>query len=311
SKHAGVSGRGELHNIGISPAAAAEVALRGLSQTESLSPTQVRSRIAARFPESDRVPQRPHLDVVIAQTGLGLQWDENRGQYCFVDQRPASATSMHTRQPTAISTRAAEPTSEVNQDSNKAAVLRRSIDERGFVAIGVPIPPDRPGEHERVARELAETYGGQLHDVTAALIAGMRELATQQGVPWDLVRSADAVDAAPRDAQGLRAVVDRVLPKLWESLRQEVFDCPATDQPLILTEVSPLARYGHLDVLAKLSDLSAARRRPVWLVLPQLRGQIGPLVDRKPIQLGSPGGQFVTWRQTAILLPTSHTEGSR
>ena len=311
SKHAGVSGRGELHNIGISPRATAEVALRGLSQTESLSPTQVRSRITARFPESDRVPQRPQLDVVIAQTGLGLQWDENRGQYCFVDQRPASATSMHTRQPTAISTRPKEPTGEVNPDTNNAAVLRRSIDERGFVAIGVPIPPDRPGEHERVARELAETYGGQLHDVTAALITGMRELATQQGVPWDLVRTADAVDAAPRDAQGLRAVVDRVLPQLWESLRQAVFDSPATDSPLILTEVSPLARYGHLDVLAKLSDLSAARRRPVWLVLPQLRGQIGPLVDRKPIQLGSPGGQFLTWRQTPTLLPTSHSDGGR
>ena len=38
SKHAGVSGRGELHNLDIPPAAAAQVALRGLSQSEALSP---------------------------------------------------------------------------------------------------------------------------------------------------------------------------------------------------------------------------------------------------------------------------------
>ena len=51
--------------------------------------------------------------------------------------------------------------------------------------------------------------------------------------------------------------MNRVMPQLWESLQQRVFDGDGSDQPLILTEASPLARYGHLDVLAKLSDLAA------------------------------------------------------
>ncbi|HPY24481.1 MAG TPA: BREX system serine/threonine kinase PglW [Mycobacterium sp.] len=301
SRHAAVSGRGELHNTDISPAAAAEVALRGLSQTESLSPSQIRSRIAARFPELDRVPQRPQLDAVIAQTGLGLVWDGEKNCYSFADRRPASVTTMHTRKPTSPPTITAPQGDHYSgEDTTTTAALGRSIAERGFLAIGVPIPPDRPGEHERVARALAEVYDGQLHDLTAALIAAMRDLAERQGVSWDLIRGADAAEAGTRDAHGLRAVVDRVIPRLWDQLQQNVFGEPGGDAPLILTEASPLARYGHLDVLARLADLPAPRRRPVWLILPQVRGQHGPLVDRKPIQLGSPG-QFVGWRQGADL----------
>jgi hypothetical protein len=301
SRHAAVSGRGELHNTDISPAAAAEVALRGLSQTESLSPSQIRSRIAARFPELDRVPQRPQLDAVIAQTGLGLVWDGEKNCYSFADRRPASVTTMHTRKPTSPPTLTAPQGDHYSgEDTTTTAALGRSIAERGFLAIGVPIPPDRPGEHERVARALAEVYDGQLHDLTAALIAAMRDLAERQGVSWDLIRGADAAEAGTRDAHGLRAVVDRVIPRLWDQLQQNVFGEPGGDAPLILTEASPLARYGHLDVLARLADLPAPRRRPVWLILPQVRGQHGPLVDRKPIQLGSPG-QFVGWRQGADL----------
>ena len=139
----------------------------------------------------------------------------------------------------------------------------------------------------------------------------MRTLAQQQGISWDLVRGADAADATPMDARGLRAVIDRVVPQLRKDLEANVFDGEHRDTPLILTEVSPLARYGHLDVLATLSDLAAPRRRPVWVILPQLRGQTGALVDRKPIQLGSPGGQFLMWKQTPDLVPARDDEGDR
>lgn len=301
SKHAGVSGRGELHNLDIPPGNAAREALRGLSQTEALSPSQVRSRISARFPDLDRVPQRPQLDAVIAHTGLGLIWSDEAGQYRFDKPHPASSTTMHTRQPTTVPTNTAGAENLNEQPGNHAAVLQRSITERGFLAIGVPIPPDRPGEHERLAQALAEVHDGELLDITGALITSMRELSTRQGVSWDLVRSADAPEASNRDAQGLRTVVSRVMPQLWESLQHRVFDGEMSDQPLILTDASPLARYGHLDVLAKLSDLSAPRRRPVWLVVPQLRGLQGALVDRKPIQLGSPS-QFILWRPTPDLV---------
>ncbi|CDO20640.1 protein kinase [Mycolicibacterium mageritense DSM 44476 = CIP 104973] len=310
SKHAAVSGRGELHNQEMSPAAAVQVALTGLAQSESLSASQIRSRVTARFPELGRVPLRPHLDRILDQTTLNLKWNSDRETFCFPDAEPASATTMHTRKPTKVpdvATPAADAA--VGQATNALAVLRRSMDECGFLAIGVPIPADRPGEHERVARLLAETHGGQLLDVTTRLIGAMRNLAAQQGVSWDLIRGADAAESGSRDARGLRAVIDRVVPQLWAELHAAVFDGESSRDPLILTEISPLARYGHLEVLAKLSDLSAPRRRPVWAVLPQLRGQVGALVDRKPVQLGSPGGQFVVWREAPGVVPAGGDGG--
>ncbi|EUA08699.1 serine/threonine kinase domain protein [Mycobacterium xenopi 4042] len=210
---------------------------------------------------------------------------------------PPSATTMHTHTPTQVPGSGGLD-AEALQRADHRAALRRCIDEHGFLAVGVPIQTDRPGEHERVARELAAAYDGEVLDVTTRLIAAMRELAERQGVSWNLIRSADAAEPGSRDARGLRAVIDRVVPQLTEELRASVFDGPSRAEPLILTEVSPLARYGHLDILATLSDLSAPRRRPVWVLLPQLRGQTGALVDRKPIQLGSPG-QFLVWREEA------------
>lgn len=298
SRHAAVSGRGELHNRNMPPAAAVRVALTGLAQSESLSPSQVRSRVTARFPELDGVPSRPHLDTLIAQTGLDLEWDGEA--YRFRVPEPPSATTMHTHAPTRVP--GSGDLDVAAQWADHDAVLHRCIGERGFLAIGMPISPDRPGEHERVARELAATYDGEELDVTTRLIAAMRELAQRQGVSWELIRSADAAAPGTRDARGLRAVIDRVVPALTGELRASVFD-GARDEPLILTEVSPLARYGHLDILAELSDLSAPRRRPVWVLLPQLRGQTAALVDRKPIQLGSPA-QFLLWPAAADAVRT-------
>ena len=73
---------------------------------------------------------------------------------------------MHTRSPTTIPPTAATPTV-TRDDTDQRATLRRSLDEHGFVAIGVSVPPDRPGEHERVARELAGAYDGHLLDIGA------------------------------------------------------------------------------------------------------------------------------------------------
>ncbi|OBJ86069.1 protein kinase [Mycobacterium gordonae] len=309
SKHAAVSGRAELHNKDIAPSAAIQTALAGLAQSESLSPSQIRGRVSARFPELDRIPAPPHLDTFLKQTTLNLEWDAPSNTYRFRDAQPPSATTMHTRNPTTIPP-TTDPSATVARDDNyQRTTLRRSLDERGFVAIGVPVPPDRPGEHERVARELADAYGGDVVDVTTRLIDSMRNLASQQGISWDLVLSADAAEVGSLDARGLRAVIDRVVPQLRDDLGTAVFNSEPSTQPLILTEVSPLARYGHLDVLAALSDLAAPRRRPVWVVLPQLRGQHGALVDRKPIQLGSPGGQFIVWRPTADLVSAADDEG--
>ncbi len=296
SRRAAVSGRGELHSRTLGPSEALLLALAGLAQTEALTPSEVRARVAARFPELDRLPGRPALDAHIERAGLGLSWDGDG--YRYENAAPASETSLHTRAATHTGP-APEPATGTWAGTDAAAqqaMLTTSLRENGFLAIGVPVY--RPGEHIGAAQALAQAHDGEVVDVTGEIVSAMREFATAQGLPWDLVRGADAAAEGSRDARGLRAVLDRVMPALRTRLEEQMFGeqgAGGGERPLILTEVSPLARYGYLDVLARLSDLSAPRRRPVWVVLPQLRGQRGALVDGKPIQLGSPGGQFVVW----------------
>ena len=242
------------------------------------------------FPALDRLPTGAALDAIVDRADLGLQPTEKG--YRYPDATPPGATSLVTRGPTITPGPA---TDTVTSDGLAyRSRLEESIREHAFLAIGVAIG-ERPGAHRRVAEDLARRFRGDVLDVTRLLIEEMRSRASEAGVDWNLVRSADAAAPGTRDAQGLQALLGRVLPPVLKRLDEQIFDGAPTDAPLILTEVTPLARYGQLDAIARWSDLAAARRRPVWLILPQMRRQLGPLVNGKAIQLSSPGGQFVTW----------------
>lgn len=325
SKNVAVSGRGELHARSLGPSEALRIALAGLSQSAALKPAEVRNRVAARFPAIDKLPTGEALDEMVARSGLGLQRYGN--VYRFEQAKPASDTTVHTRVGTQVEAPRAPATASGDTDGavdlsaqERGRILDTSLRENGFLAIGVPVGRDRPGEHREAARALAHHYDGQIVDVTGEVIAAMHRLADERGISWDLVRGADAAAAASRDAKGLKVLVDSVMPELRERLEAAVFtpaqlDAPGGDGaggadgadgaggPLILTEPSPLARYGYMNVLAGLSDLTAPRRRPVWIVLPQLHGRRGAMVDGTPIQLGAPGGQFVTWTSEATRAP--------
>ncbi|EUA35217.1 serine/threonine kinase domain protein [Mycobacterium xenopi 3993] len=119
SRHAAVSGRGELHNRSMPPAAAVRVALTGLAQSERLSPSQVRSRVTARFPELDRVPLRPHLDTLIAQTGLDLEWTAMPTASGFPN-RPAPPPCTPTHRP-----RCRAPVASMQRRCNGRTTARR------------------------------------------------------------------------------------------------------------------------------------------------------------------------------------------
>ena len=73
------------------------MALKGLAQTESLSPSQIRGRVNARFPELDRIPLRPQLDSIVVQTDLDLTWDDERGVYRVL--RPGAGQRDHDAHP--------------------------------------------------------------------------------------------------------------------------------------------------------------------------------------------------------------------
>ena len=296
SRTAAVSGRGELHSRTLDPAEAITVALGGLAPTTELRPGELLARVAARFPALPRLATGQVLDDLVARSGVGLYRDGEVFRFDYAP--PTSDTSLHTRVESLLGTAPAQPAELPRIDAgarDRARLLETSLRENGFLAIGVGVLRDRPGAHAEAARVLAETYGAETFDITGEMIAAMHRFARARKIDWQTVRSADRPDAAAPDARNLTALVGQIMPELEDRLRTAVFTDGGSEAPLVLIEPSPLARYDHLRILAELSDLAAPRRRPVWLVLPQVHGRRGPLVDGVPIQLGSPGGQFIDW----------------
>jgi hypothetical protein len=133
---------------------------------------------------------------------------------------------------------------------------------------------------------LAERHGALVLDVTGVLIDALRSQ-SEGKIGWDDVVAADARPAGTREALGLSRLVELALPSIDRAIQQA-----EGEGPLLLVEASPLARYDKLSMLSRWTDLAAPRPRAVWLLVSQLSGNTGPVVDGRPLPLAAPG-QFV------------------
>lgn len=253
----------------------------------SSHPEELSARVRARFPDLGALPTRPTLDTIVEKADPGLRFAD--GVYCSAASAPAATSGLPSRLATAVP----EPTeAALGRSDRMDRLLAESIRSHSFLALGIAV--HRSDEVDRAVAALAGRFDGHRIDVTGLIIDEMQQVASQTNLPWDLVRSADAAAPGSRDARGLHALVERVLPKITDRIDEAVFgdSTSGNSGPVILTELSPLARYGHLGVVARWSDLAAKRARATWVVVPQLSRRRGALVDSKPLQLGS-NGQFV------------------
>ena len=165
--------------------------------------------------------------------------------------------------------------------------LAESASTRSFLALGVDA--DRA---DRAVRALAGRLGAVVIDVTGVLVETMRAQAAEVGLPWDLVQAADAAPAGSRDAAGLAALVQRSLPAVEDAISAALSGAPDGTRPVVLTEIAPLARYGHLAMLSRWTDLAARRPQAIWVMVPQMPGSVGAIVDKRPLPLAAPGQFF-------------------
>ena len=129
-------------------------------------------------------------------------------------------------------------------------------------------------------------------DEPTSYMAGLRGDGEPESAaaPLALPAAADAEPAASRAGQGVRAVAAQAVPGVLAAGEHALAD--DSDAPLLLTDASLLSRYGFLPRLATWIDLATARSRAVWLVVPQLHANQGPVVDGRPLPLSAPS-QFV------------------
>jgi hypothetical protein len=238
--------------------------------------------VRARFPALPTLPDRPRLDQLINDARLGLVYDEGQHGYRW-PTRPADTKDLVSRQATVTASAAPQLVS----GGRSGHRLAESSATRSFLALGVDA--DRT---DRAVEALTSRFGAMAVDVTQVLVDAMRAQAAEVGLPWELVRAADAAPQGSRDATGLAALVQRSLPAIEAAIGTAVSAAPEGTRPVLLTEVAPLARYGHLAILSQWTDLAARRPQAIWVLVPQLSGSQGAIVDRRPLPLAAPGQFF-------------------
>ena len=297
SHNAGASAVGELHHRHLAPAAALRHALPSVVPGVEYSADALRERVANRFPNLAPLPKRPDLDHIVTDAAAGLHWDEARRSYHA--PRPHGQT-------TGLDTRSATIHVRPSSLSGPGPIGQRLIDSRerrSFVALGVPAGAvaDRLGA---VLRDRFEAVG---LDLTHTLLEALHRTAATLKVPWDLVLMADADAPASRASQGLHALVRQSLPTVAQAIRQTLTD--AGGRPVVLTDASLLARHDALGLLAEWMDLATTRPTALWLVVPQLHANNGPMVDGQPLPLAAPS-QFVPVTQDWVDAQRPALEGS-
>lgn len=275
-----VTGGGELHHRGLTQVAALELTFKDFGGGLQLGPVEIRDRVSVRFPSVPELPQRPTLDALVQDAGLGLVYDDRLGIYR--SPKLGATTGLESRQPTSLSV----TTSPVGVSGAIGARLEGSIASRSFLALGV-----RADRLTKFVLAAEAQYAARVVDVTGVLLDALRAASERTGLPWELVRAADAESETSRGRRGLNELVKRS----WSQVEQAVdsaLETSGSDAPVLLTEASPLARYDNMGLLAKWTDLGASRQQAVWLVVPQLASNHGPLLDGRPVPLAAPS-QYV------------------
>jgi hypothetical protein len=293
STHAALAGDGSLHHRDLLAIDALRIALSGLAPSEQISTQELRDRVRARFPAIAPLPDRSRgLDELVERAGLSLVYDDATRLY-----RSRQYSAQTTGLPTRVSM---HPTPTILRTGSQLEHrLAESTRARSFLALGVPA-----GRYEQAITALRAGHGVTVVDATGVLITAMRRQATELGLPWDTVTAGDAAESGSRAAAGLASLVTRTISAVHEAIDSAA---KTRNGPVLITEAAPLARYGQLSGMTRWSDLTAPRSAAIWLIIPQLHGATGALLDGKPVPLGAPG-QFITLDEewlTAMTTPTT------
>ncbi|HEY1620728.1 MAG TPA: BREX system serine/threonine kinase PglW [Streptosporangiaceae bacterium] len=282
AREAALSGQNELYHRDLPATDALALALKGVGGIQPVTVHEVRDRVRARFPALPSLPDRPRLDQLISDAGLGLIYDEAERGYRS-PLRAADTKDLASRQATVV----APVNQQLVTGGRSGHRLAESVAMRSFLALGVDA--DRI---DRAVGALRALLGAAVVDITQTLIEAMRAQAGTVGLPWDLVLAADAAQPGSRDAAGLTALVQRSLPAVEAAIEAAAAAAPEGTRPVLLTEIAPLARYGHLSMLSRWADLGVRRTQAIWVLVPQLSASRGAIIDRRPLPLAAPGQYF-------------------
>ena len=267
SKLGRVSSIGEAYRADLTEDRAVELALRGAA-TRELAVVTIEQRVRARFPDIDTIPPRPGLDQPVRKAMPYLEWREDLGKYVIRANDAGSLTYTGT---STTWGRAAD-------DPAVAARLHQSIDDKGALTVVV----SRRHALDATANRLAREHGLRVVDLADLALDALRAAAASKKVQWPTVLKADAAPDGSQDRRNLRELARLAIVPVW----QELLGSPA---PLLLVNAAVLARFGLVDLLAEVTDLSTPRVAARWFLLPRPTGVGAPDLDGVPFPFGADG----------------------
>lgn len=303
SRRASASGAGELHTRDLTQAEAVALCLRGVAGPQLLTAREIVDRVSVRFPAVPTLPTSGRLQELLREADVDLVRDPDSGMFgapTVVDASSSTASRLGT---------ATHIGGGMIAGATAESRLRESIAQRSFVALGV-----RADRSENLASRLEIDFNAHRIDVTALLLNELQALAQKDGFPsWDALVRADAQPDNDRATRGVAAAINRAMPAVESAIASAItYEHGGESRPVIIVEASPLARYGHVDLIRKWSDLATCRNQAVWVIVPQLGANQGPLVDGISVQT-SPNQYFridTTWIDEHIEFDPAAVEGA-
>src|SRR5690606_7924580 len=177
----------ELYPRAMEAARALKLSQGALVGVPQLSVEDVRTRVRSRYPEAAPLPDRPALDALLRETGLGLRWEPSArdGKGAYVNPVATSltyptSTGPLTRYPTAPGDGGLSP--EIADARLLDERLERAAREGAFLVLLVS-----PKQYEQARDELARRFPVEVVDFEGLFIETLRRTAEKARVNWDLV----------------------------------------------------------------------------------------------------------------------------
>ncbi len=300
SQAAALSSRLELYPRGMDRRRALKLALGALAGAQTLTPDQIHARVSGRYPEAERLPDRPVLDGLLADAGSELRWNPDEAEGSGAYESPlrkfvtvGSATSYARGTATRRGTEA--PSTEEVDIEGFERRLRRALESQAFLALITS-----PRKLIEAERALSSAFQLDVRSFDELLIRHMKGVALEAGADWQIVLRADRGPEGSRDWTNLMRLVEhRALPRV----RAELAEAPRT---ILLTNLGLLARYDQMTFLDGLRDSAGRAGGPpgIWLLVPGDSQEPRPMLDGKPVPVFTSGqwaripGAWLTTRQT-------------
>lgn len=282
SSKAALSSRGEVYPKGMPAAQALRQSLGALLGPRRLSVEDIVARVVGRYPECERLPQRPTLDQLLASAGAQLSWHDGAtaaesGYYppAVNDASVGSSTHLY-RRPT-VAAIASETGPEVDAAREFEDRLKHLLQQGGFLALTLPA---RLATHAQ--QEITRRFGIEAVSLDELLIDAMIAVAAELKVDWSVVLKADASQPESTDWRRLLQLAGRAAQRVASQL-------VGRTSPVLLIEPGLVARYGLMSLVTELQAQSGrAGKTPTTLLLVASSNASNPAIDGVTLPVPTP-----------------------